>query len=509
MFFRSVKFKNFKALKQFTIKLNDFNVLVGPNNAGKSTILSAFKILNEGIKTASQRKPEVYIDKLMYKINLDNLSISSENVFTNYEDDDDALIEFTLSNGSKLILLFPQPGQCFMYCDNNGKTTTTPSQFKTQYPVRIGFVPILGPVEQREKRYQKEAARQALLNNTASRNFRNIWYHYPDGFDEFKQVIKESWPGMDIEKPAVDNEYAEKPILYMMCPEERYPREIFWAGFGFQVWCQLITFILKSQKDTILIIDEPDIYLHSDLQRQLISILKSIDVDILIATHSTEILAEVEPSNILIVDKKLNRAKNIKNPVELLSIYQSLGSSLNPIITQIAKTKKILFVEGKDFKIISNFAKILGMQRIVNRSEFAVVPAEGFNKERVKDFIRGMEYTIGQKLSFGVIFDRDYRCDIEITEIKNEFREITDFFIIHDRKEIENYLIVPDILLRCIASKVKDVERRSDNVITFNDDINSLINRLSIGMKSDLIAKYLTNRKQFEQKKIHILMNQR
>lgn len=59
--FTSVKFKNFKALKHFSVSLREFNVLVGPNNSGKSTILGAFRILAEGIRKASSREPELII----------------------------------------------------------------------------------------------------------------------------------------------------------------------------------------------------------------------------------------------------------------------------------------------------------------------------------------------------------------------------------------------------------------------------------------------------------------
>ncbi len=41
----SVRFRNFKALRDFSVSLDRVNVLVGPNNAGKSTILSAFRAL--------------------------------------------------------------------------------------------------------------------------------------------------------------------------------------------------------------------------------------------------------------------------------------------------------------------------------------------------------------------------------------------------------------------------------------------------------------------------------
>jgi hypothetical protein len=107
-------------------------------------------------------------------------------------------------------------------------------------------VPILGPVEHEDQLYQKEAARLALLTHRASRNFRNIWHHYPEGFAEFRGMVRTTWPGMDIKSPEILRD-SEKPRLKMFCPEHRVDREIFWAGFGFQVWCQMLTFILQAK----------------------------------------------------------------------------------------------------------------------------------------------------------------------------------------------------------------------------------------------------------------------
>lgn len=44
----SAEFRNFKGLKHFTIALQHMNVLVGPNNCGKSTIIGSFRLLGEG-----------------------------------------------------------------------------------------------------------------------------------------------------------------------------------------------------------------------------------------------------------------------------------------------------------------------------------------------------------------------------------------------------------------------------------------------------------------------------
>ena len=51
--FVRVDFYRFKALERFALHIRHFNILVGPNNAGKSTILAAFRILASALRTAS------------------------------------------------------------------------------------------------------------------------------------------------------------------------------------------------------------------------------------------------------------------------------------------------------------------------------------------------------------------------------------------------------------------------------------------------------------------------
>jgi energy-coupling factor transporter ATP-binding protein EcfA2 len=352
--FTSVRFSNYKTFPRYSVSLKDFNILVGPNNAGKSTIIGSFKILAEGIRKANARKPILIRDPkgdevYGYQLDIDDIPVATENAFHNYNTEEHAVAKFRLSNGSFLQFFFSPGGGCFMNCISD-KIIRAPKDFKKHFDVQIGFVPVLGPVEHKERLYQKEAARKALLTYTASRNFRNIWYHYREDFEAFRKLIISTWPGMDIEKPEVNYD-GKVPIIYMFCPEERIPRELFWSGYGFQVWSQMLTYIIKNRDSSIFIIDEPDIYLHSDLQRQLIGILKSLGPDIIIATHSTELISEAEINDILVINKNQSSAKRISNPSQLQKIFSILGSNLNPILTQVAKTKKVLFVEGKDFQI--------------------------------------------------------------------------------------------------------------------------------------------------------------
>jgi hypothetical protein len=498
----SVRFEKYKAFNSFQLALHDFNVLVGPNNAGKSTIIGAFRILTEGLRRARAKNAEP-IDVVGYRgwgyrINISDLPIASENIFFDYDDSVPARVSFRLSNGNHLRLHFPERGDCYLIPESKKRTPRSPSQFRADFNVDIGFVPILGPVEQRERLFAKEAARQALLTAGASRNFRNIWYHYPEDFENFRALIQTTWPGMDIEPPEYSGDGSE---LAMFCPEERHPRELCWAGYGFQVWCQMLTHIVKSKSVSLLVIDEPDIYLHSDLQRQLVALLHDLGPDILIATHSTEIIAECEPTSLLVVNKKSSSAHRVKDVSQLKRVFSALGSNLNPTLTQLARTRRVLFLEGMDFRIISIFARTLGYQRVANRSDFAVVQTEGFNPRRAVDLASGIDATIGGKVARAVVLDRDYRSKNEIDDVTKELQNHAFTVHIHNRKELENYLLDPSVIIRAIDARLTEKARRSGETKKPIPAIVGLLDEITNELRHDVFAQLQAKESEYIRRK--------
>src|SRR5947209_5530444 len=108
----SIQFSNFKAFRRFSVRLERMNILVGPNNAGKSTIISALRVLAAGLSVAWTRRPILtnkYRDEshsYAYAIPPESIPISLENVQTDYHMEEECSVTFQLSNGAKLILLF-------------------------------------------------------------------------------------------------------------------------------------------------------------------------------------------------------------------------------------------------------------------------------------------------------------------------------------------------------------------------------------------------------------------
>lgn len=187
----------------------------------------------------------------------------------------------------------------------------TASAFRKAFPIKISVVPVLGPVEHEEGLVQPETVERNLHTHRASRNFRSYWYHFPKDFDEFACLIQQKWPGAEIELPSVSDHIHQ--TLTMFCKENRILRELYWIGSGFQIWCQLLTHLIRMKDRSLVVIDEPEVYLHADLQRQLVGMLREMHSDVLIATHSTEIMGECDPSDLVLIDKRNKAGERIKN----------------------------------------------------------------------------------------------------------------------------------------------------------------------------------------------------
>lgn len=491
----SVKFTNYKALNNYSVSLHSVNILVGPNNCGKSTILSAFRVLEYALRIAKSKSPTRVINAegrqtKGHVIPENNIPVSIENIHTDYSDSD-SKIEFRVSNRNKLILFFPIDGGCILYWDTTGASITTPSAFRKEYPINIQVIPVLGPLEQEEVIVTDETVRRSAGTPRASRHFRNYWYKNPDGFSDFRELIESTWPGMSIKQPELTSVLERR--LVMFCSEKRLDRELFWAGFGFQIWCQLLTHISRCNESSLIIIDEPEVYLHPDVQRQLLGIIRDINPDIILATHSTEILGEADPSEILLVDKTKTSSKRLKDIEGVQQALDSLGSIQNLTLTQLARTRKILFIEGSnDYKVIRRFAKSIGLSELSTGTGLTPFESGGFSSwERVNALSWGLRNTLGADISIGAVYDHDYWCNEQIEETQEALGEELTFAHIHKRKELENYLLVPSVLERVLGKLLDEKERRTSISVERDETVIDILDRITQEIKTKTQGQYI------------------
>jgi hypothetical protein len=162
-------------------------------------------------------------------------------------------------------------------------------------------------------------------------------------------------------------------------------------------------------------------------------------------------------NDIILVNKNNFKAIRINDPIELKQIYSELGSNLNPILTQIAKTKKVLFLEGNDYTLISKFARILKFDQVANRTGFSVVSIDNLSEDKIAIYIDSLKKTINADITCSVIYSIAHRTESEIHNIKINSKDsfhFVDFITIPEKqlnRTIEYKLeVVPDEIIRII-----------------------------------------------------------
>ena len=155
----AIKFRNYKALQRFDLSLHRCNILVGPNNNGKSTVIGALRLLATALRKARAHAPKMVqgVRETVpgWELGGESMPISLENVHTDYAEAD-TTITFELSNGNSLELFFPEGGGCRMIPCVLGPRIRTPAAFREAFPFNIAVVPVLGPLEHREPLLRKE-----------------------------------------------------------------------------------------------------------------------------------------------------------------------------------------------------------------------------------------------------------------------------------------------------------------------------------------------------------------
>jgi len=125
------------------------------------------------------------------------------------------------------------------------------------------------------------------------------------------------------------------------------------------MWLQTMWFLSISDKSDTIILDEPDVYMHADLQRRLIRLLKGRFKQIIVATHSIEIMAEVDAENILVIDKQRRMSKFTTSLPSVQKVINHIGGVHNIQLARLWSAKKFILVEGYDLNILNRIYNTL------------------------------------------------------------------------------------------------------------------------------------------------------
>jgi predicted ATP-dependent endonuclease of OLD family len=272
--------------------------------------------------------------------------------------------------------------------------------------------------------------------------------------------------------------------IYCYYKEHGTEREISWAGQGLQVWFQIITHLVRLRNSSILILDEPEINLHPEKQNELIQILRDYyQGSIIIATHSVELMNNVNVSHIINVQKRHSepKVKCTSDRLYLDLVRSEIGSNFNLIASQFEDFELIIFTEDSfDYSIIQQLASLFG----ISRRAFNI-PIHGFSEFRkCISYKHAYELLIGKEINYTLVLDRDYYPIEYLKDVVSNLRKYGIRVLFTPAKEIENMFLSPDVL----SLLIPEVSRRS---------FTTMWDKAFESLRIDCYANYISLHKQF------------
>lgn len=493
---KDLRLRSFKAFPMFAVNFRQSSLLVGPNSAGKSTILSALRLGETCLRLAKRSHPTLRsahrgIWVPAYPVPMREFAALDESVRHNFRDDESSL-ELEWKNGCKLRVVWPELSPhtereppFFYLLNSNGTTPRSIPQIRSLF-APMGIIPALSPLEHEESILADEYVKLNQSTRLSSRHFRNqLRLLDQDGqWDSFVEFATPWLGGIALRKPVTQYDPSSIDVFFTE-KGSGIEKEIVWAGDGIQIWLQILLQLHHARSLPTLVLDEPEVFLHADLQRRLIRLLDSMNSQVILATHSAEVLAEAERNSIVWVDKSRRRALRAPKEDQLHGLDNALGTAFNLAMAKALRSRGVLFVEGKDVKLLKKVSKRLNLSQITNEYTLAVVPINGYtNWGKAEAFGWFLQEFLGNSIKVMILLDRDYRSESQAQEVVDKFSAVRVQAHVWKKKELESYLILPEVISK--LSKCPELT------------VRELISAKVAKMKNGIFSRLLADRQEVE-----------
>lgn len=378
--------------------------------------------------------------------------------------------------------------QNYFYLESKpGLQVRDPVGAKAAFPL-LGVVPILSPIEHTEGLRDNRYVRTSVSTRLSSRHFRNqLRLMQEDGIFEGFCEFAAPWLD-DFKLDAFDHHLDDSGMVldvYYREEGSNVPKELVWAGDGIQIWLQILYHVYRTRDRHAVILDEPDIYLHPDLQRKLVQMLEETGRQIVVATHSSEIIAEADPKHVTIIDKGQKRSRRAEEGSDLELLSKALGTAFNLRLARALRSKTAVFVEGKDMAILRQLAKALDMTALAAERGITVIPLEGYTRSvQVRPFAWLCRSLLPEAIKIFVVLDHDYRPESLSRKLEAEFAAEGITAHIWKRKELESYLLTAPAIARMTKLSV--------------ESISQMLDQIAVGMGDFVFSRMHSERTQLE-----------
>lgn len=421
--------EKFRCFDRHWVDLRPLTVIVGRNNAGKLTIVEALRIVSlvtERFTNIAYKEPPEWSD---LPISLHGITPSSNElyidfrtIFHRYEEPPARIVAYFSDNSRIEVYIGPEGKLYAVIFGPSGHHCKSKHEAFSLSFGKVSILPQIGPLDHDERILTDDYVRRMSTSPLASSHFRNQLRLYYNKFYEFNDLIQATWPGLRLlSLEGKDGLPTKENLLSLMVQDGDFVAEASWMGHGLQMWLQTMWFLVQSRDSRTIILDEPDVYMHPDLQRKLIRTVQRSGQQLIITTHSVEIMGEVDPDNILVIDRKRSNSDFASSVPAVQSIINHIGSVQNIHLTRLWSAKKCIFVEGKDV----GYLIIIHQKLFTNsRESLKTIPNMSFGGWGGWPLVLGSlilaKNAFGEAVIVYCVLDRDFHTHEECVNRLNE-----------------------------------------------------------------------------------------
>jgi ABC-type cobalamin/Fe3+-siderophores transport system ATPase subunit len=490
---KSVRVQRFKRVVDASFDVPELGVLIGGNNAGKSTIIQALHFGIALLQTIESSGTKWAKGKfLSTSLNPSDILYSpSENVYAlgpgrqlSSKKDLATRIDYTLDSGQTCSISF------FKGKNRNLAVIVSNPQIAKQLckldrPFSI-YSPGLAGISKTERYVSDGVLFRALSRGDANLVLRNILLRlWPGGeadenrkdkWDEFIDAVRQIFPEMDL--TVEFHEEVDEFINVKVTTDGQHwvPLEI--VGTGVLQAMQILSYIHRFTP-ALVVLDEPDSHLHPNNQRLLCALLRQVasdgNIQVLLTTHSRHVLDAVGGTgNILWVRQG---GVEVANQDDQVGVLLDIGALDIRERVGDPSTTAIILTEDEVTGALALIVEASGFDRehTVIQSYFGVT--EAHNLRPLIHMIR----KIHQKAVVVVHRDRDFMNDSEVDSWETEMRALKVFPFVTERRDIESHLLNPDHLAELNQGRT-------------SEDFSALIAGISAEQHDETVKSYVNGR---------------
>ena len=477
-----IKINKFKQLNDIVMDVGEVTLLIGSNNAGKSSILQAIQF-GVSVAQATSLLPNarwkhnklptsIGQAELMY-LPIKDVSYLAQKGQLKEERDKAISIEYIKEDAHTKVLIKKGRNKNISI-EIEGESIGQEIQ-SIENPFSI-LVTGLAGIPHEEKYQTPLVVKKSAARGDSNSVFRNILLllkQNSEAWAHFQSEMQKIFPNYTI-----DVKFDKDKDEFISCTVEKddgiqYPIDS--CGTGILQVIQIISYIYLFNPQ-ILLLDEPDSHLHPNNQRllaqRLMELSEITNTKIVIATHSRYLIDElIDESNLLWLSNGKLQSCEDNHIINLLIGMGALdaGQRLSP-------PKWILLTEDSNLDfletlIISNGAKL---------NEGEIKSYKGCTKIETAQVLLEYLRKSFPEARFIIHRDRDFLSDEKIDDYKSKFDDV--YFLIPEFNDIESLFISIDHLKSACGVSQKNAEEIIQSA--FNS------NRL------ELIKKYVNVKKQ-------------